>query len=84
MKNRVFSDKRLESLSLEHYNARRIERISTSSTTTLEIPVTIPSQKRAPYHEQTQSLLGELEEVESVEEKLPFEMWVSVRDGYFS
>lgn len=72
IKNRVFSDKRLESLSLDHYNARRIERISTSSTTTLLVPVkTPPSPKRSSYLEQTKSLLGELEE-ESVEEELPF------------
>lgn len=85
IKHRVFTDKRLESLSLDHYNARRIERISSSaSTSILTIPVkspvtsppvkSPPSPKRTSYHEQAQSLLGELMEDESVEEMPLFEL----------
>lgn len=69
MKLRVFSDKRLERLSMEHYNARRLERISSSSVPM--IPVNSPSPKMS-YRVETHSLLGEVME-EDEEEMEPFQ-----------
>jgi hypothetical protein len=65
IKLRVFSDKRLEGADLELYNARRLERMSTSSTSLKTLQELEPDMK---YHWETQSILDELTEVDETED----------------
>lgn len=64
IKLRVFSDKRLEDFSWPEYNARRLERMSTASSSPVDVELLDDAKRRQSTHS---SLLGEVKEEEDDE-----------------